>query len=327
MSEPDPGAPDPRAVASEFGLGPPLAVTFVTRTLSSNIWCLETDTGKWAVKQQLGSSDAKRCEEVFALETAAALAGVPLPRPMATVRAQRAVAAVPRRAGPSAAVRVWPWIDLSPIPSPTPTRTLVQLGAALARLHSLAAPTDTRPYQPWYRDPPEDRVWIEFVSLAEKVDAPWASALAGAVDDLRDLAALARTHPPLERSSWCHFDLLQHNCGLDEEGNLVILDWDDAAPGDPGRELGSAVVGWSRPNTARLLIDAYRENRGPARLDTVACMSIVVTFRLNYLEVVARAALDQSSPESARAMASGEVARLLSDPITVDLLQAYLTAR
>ena len=322
-----PNPPDPDAVSAAFRLGSPTdAPAFVVRTLSSNVWRLNTTEGSWALKEPLGRPDAARFDEVFALETAAAAAAIRLPRPVAADDGH-ALVELPGGSGSSVGVRAWEWVELSPIATPAPAHEVAQLGAALARLHMLPSPPDARPFHPWYCETPSDTAWDDLAraALALAADAPWASTFLGALDDVRGLSALARQHPPTSRSTWCHFDLLPQNCGTDEHGDVVILDWDDAAPGDPSRELGTVVVAWTEPGaSAGALLDAYEHNGGPGRLDSLASLSIAAAFRCNYLSVVVRAALDVAADEASRQSSGREVENVLAKPMSVDRLRAYL---
>lgn len=250
MPEP---APDPLAVTSAFDLGTPRELTFVASTLASHIWKLETDRGRWAIKEHAWRFEHERDRAVFDLENAAVRAGVPLPPPVPAADG-RANSGVPNAEGAIVTVRVWPWVDLVKIETPTDDTTLEALGAALARLHSLEVDVEPAPLHSYYWQPPEDEVWSTLTKKVRATKVPWADAFEEHVPQARKLAALARDHPPTDTSAfsaWCHFDLTRNNCQLDGGAR-----WSFSTGTTPGRAIPAATsAGRSQPGASRIPLE------------------------------------------------------------------------
>ena len=75
----------------------------------------------------------------------------------------------------------------------------------------------------------------------------------------------------------CHLDLWADNVRR-SDGRPFVIDFDNAGPGDPSREIAMVIVEFGRGDAARqrTLYDAYLAAGGPGRLHDRSDLALVV---------------------------------------------------
>ena len=244
------------------------------------------------------------------VQAAAAAAGIPLPSPVTTPSGDAVVAIGGRHA------RVYQWADLGPaIEPPAGPEVAAEAGRLLGLLHALALPAG-EPIDPWYTTPPTAGAWDRLAARAGAAGVPWAAGLAGVRPLIDELATLIVPSPG-RPAVVCHRDFTPANvlparpdgdgealagpATVDREDAalvaLVVLDWENAGPGHPGRELGSAVLAWAcgrrfDATAARQLLAGYAAAAGGLPALDRGVFSDAVAVRLNFLHVMGNQALD-----------------------------------
>ena len=266
--------------ARTFALGPAIEAPYAARGELGYVFRLDTDGGRFAVKQLRLPPDEVVADDV-AFQLALGRAGVPLPAPVLTPGGE-AMAVGPDGMG----YRAYAWVDLDPAATVDPRAA----GAILARIHRLAWPAG--PPEPWYVDPgPTDR-WAPVVERARRAGAVWADALAGAVPALQETQRLAGS-PDEGRLVRCHLDYNRENVLVDTGGRPCVLDWENSGPGHPGQELAQTLTefGLSDPAAIRELAAGYAEADGPGRLTGLESFAMTYAVQANLLAFYAERAL------------------------------------
>ena len=118
----------------------------------------------------------------------------------------------------------------------------------------------------------------------------------------------------------------------DPAGALVVVDWDNLGPAEPGRELAQALFDWycDGPDLdigAMLrMYRSYIAEGGPGRITGPADFSMLLASRLNFLLVQLRVALDPAAERRHRDWAEHEIDEVLRILPTPAHLRAALTA-
>ncbi len=209
-------------------------------------------------------------------------------------------------------IRCHDWVDLQPL-SPHAPGVPEQLGGLLARLH-LGAPAattefDGEPPDPWYDTVPDRAAWAEVVAAT----APWATALGQRVAKLAQLCADVSAVEPATLVV-CHRDLHPENVFAGPDGTLVVVDFDDLGPADPGRELARVLFDWFCDRTTtdldgvRAMLAAYVKAGGPGRITEESDFSMLLGARMNFVVEQARLASDPKTLPRRRALAEREIA-------------------
>ena len=95
---------------------------------------------------------------------------------------------------------------------------------------------------------------------------------------------------------------------IDGSGDLVLLDWDDAGPASPGRELACLLVAWhvddGTPDAApvRSTLAAYQAAGGPGRIRGEQSFGMLIACTLNLLQSQASVALDLGASSARHAV-------------------------
>jgi Ser/Thr protein kinase RdoA (MazF antagonist) len=290
------------------------------------IWRLETTRGSWAVKWQFPWAPTEARPADLRVQAAASAAGIPLPLPVTTPSGD-AVTAVGERH-----VRVYPWLDLRPaVQVPAPAEVAAEVGRLLGLLHALALPTG-EPIDPWYTTPPAAGDWDRLAGRAGATGVAWATRLVRTrplIDEVAALIVPSPRRPPIV----CHRDFSPSNVlptrparvlPTRPDGALVVLDWEDAGPGHPERELGTAVLAWAAgrrfdATAARHLLAGYAAAAGGLPPMCRGVFSGTAAVHLNFLHAMAGQALDDPAH---RDFAEKQVTSLLDHDL--DDLRAHI---
>jgi Ser/Thr protein kinase RdoA (MazF antagonist) len=226
-------------------------------------------------------------------------------------------------------LRLYQWIDGTP--ADLADRGLAtRLGDVLGRLHVAATPAQGAP-DPWYETVPGSQTWDQLADAARAQGASWGQALAGQAGLLTDLADLVA---PAARDQLvtCHCDLHPDNVLVDAAGDLVVLDWDDAGPACPDRELAGILAFWHVDDSGQAddaaverTIAAYHAAGGPGRLHDERSFGMYIAGRLNFLHSQASVALDRGAAPEHRRYASREVSDTLARLPTASLISHLIS--
>lgn len=201
-------------------------------------------------------------------------------------------------------VRLYEWMDGTALSLGRETPGIV--AELLGRLHAQDMWTQDAP-DAWHEEVPAATYWAELLEGARHGQAPWAADLAAAmatIDELRGVVA-----PSLDPARrMCHLDLQVSNL-LEGPDGLVLLDWDNAGPGVPDRELASLLQAWAKtrraidPETVGRMIAAYRRAGGIGRVTDESAFSMRIATSLNFIYVQAQLALDPAAAREHRDLA------------------------
>jgi hypothetical protein len=250
---------DAQAVAEAFGLDRALSLSDpVARGEIGEVRRLETEHAAYAVKQAFEPLTAREVTELEVSGTfhrACWAAGIPTPEP------------IPAVAGDFVAeiggehVLVYEWVELA-----GPDRTLdpVAVGRLLAGLHAVRHPVSGRVHE-WFEAPLGPREWKGTLKASRAAGAPYAPRLTQLLPALIEVETILT---PMAAVQTCHLDLWSDNLRSTPSGDLCVIDFENAGPADPSRELAMVLVefGLGDAGRLRLLYDAYREAGGPGRI-------------------------------------------------------------
>jgi aminoglycoside phosphotransferase (APT) family kinase protein len=249
-----------RAIAERFGLG---AVTGGLRSLArpddmGRRWSLDTGSGRWAVRTVDAVYPPTDGEPDFALQEAAARAGVVLPPPVRSTGGR----VIEEIAGNRWRAYEWPHSG-PPLSAPVGAAACAEVGRILATVHGLALPADR--LCGWHSIRLNPASWAD---LAAKAPA-WAHLIDGALAALTNLDRLSLVEGAHEPPVFTHNSLIPGNVRLGSDRGLVVSGWEHAAGQPPSWELGEALSHWTvDPNGgvnvagARALLSGYREVAG-----------------------------------------------------------------
>jgi Ser/Thr protein kinase RdoA (MazF antagonist) len=315
-----------QAVCDAFGLGAPTGVLVrVPGGRSHRLWRLDSTHGRFAVKELNRKWNNPNYvawyERAFRVELAAERAGVRLPRPVPVRDTRACLAELPDGAERPATVRVHEWVDGTALrPEDVHDAAALQAGAILARIHGLGL----RAEQPleeiltvWGRDH-----WYMLLDRAGAAGASYSERLRAelpTVADLERLIIAARQDSAPVLLSHC--DLDPANVLTDDQGQLVLLDWDGASPCGTMHEVASVALDWAGVQTrdaipafVRAVIRGYRDAGGRFEAHGPTVFAYFLRGCLNWLEYSVRRSLGENlqDPDD-RPVAEGEVVRVLEN--------------
>ena len=302
-------------VADRFDLGPDARLEVeAARGEQGQVRRLVTARGAFALKESFGEFDVEEAERTAAFQARCHHAGVSCPRALAGVDG-RYVATVAGQA-----VRVQTWVD--DLADPDPMLDPAAVGAAVARLHQVVLPGEQTPHW-WHTEPVGVAEWKGLVKAARGAGAPYAERLAALVPDL---LAAEELLTPMVGGQWCHLDLWADNLRATPDGSVWIIDFDNAGPGDPSRELAMVLMEFARTDRSRLhaLVAAYQDAGGPGLVTRAEDFGVTIAqlHHLGRYQILGW--LHARDPE-ARARAHAGVTEFVGDPFLVADVERLLS--
>ena len=287
----------------------------VARGELGRVWRLPTVGRVVAVKELFVPPTEDEAVADVDFQLGARRAGVLLPLPVRRTDG-RVLAVLPS----GVTVRVYEWMDLRPLEDPAHPDERV--GAALARLHVMSRPT-TEPRHSWFVDAVGEPAWAALQAAVDAARAPFAAGLARFLPELVRLEELLPC-PIRGDERRCHLDLDDSNLAWDDQGRLVILDWENSGPASPVSELAMVAAEYG-PDRALRLCDSYRDAGGPAVLSMPADFATAVAVQGHLIEFYARRWLTAADPED-RPRSEWRMGQHLDAPLTRARIADVLTA-
>jgi aminoglycoside phosphotransferase (APT) family kinase protein len=217
-------------------------------------------------------------------------------------------------------VRAYAWAELA---DPDPTLDPAAVGTLVARLHQVRHPWPTSEIDPWYEAPIGRTKWKEILEASRAAGAPYVDRLTELLPALLEIEEILTPMQPVQA---CHLDLWADNLRR-SEGRPLVIDFDNAGPGDPSREIAMVLFEFGRGDAVRqrTLYDAYLAAGGPGRVRGRADFGLAVAelhhigHRHLTMWVAAR------DPE-ARARSLAGIDEFLGDPLLLREVDALLEA-
>jgi len=300
-------------VADRFDLGPDARLEVeAARGEQGQVRRLVTARGVFALKETFGELDADEAELTAAFQARCHDAGVPCPRPLAGVDG-RYVADMDGQP-----LRLQTWADVD---DADPMLDPASVGRAVARLHAVVVPATETPHE-WHTEPVGAAEWRALVKAARGAGAPYADRLAALVPDL---LAMEELLTPMVGRQWCHLDLWADNLRGTPDGGVCVIDFDNAGPAEPTRELGMVLFEVARTGRDRLyaLVTAYEEAGGSGRDSRAEDFGVTVAQLHHIGRHQVLGWLRARDPE-ARARAHAGVKEFVGDPFRVDDVERLL---
>jgi Ser/Thr protein kinase RdoA (MazF antagonist) len=290
-------------VADRFDLGPDARLEVeAARGEQGQVRRLVTAAGTFAVKESFAAVDADEAQRTAEFQAACHDAGAACPRPLPDVdgRFLAQIGGLP--------IRVQTWVDVH---DPYPMLDPALVGAALARLHRVTVPAQTGPHW-WGTDPVGATEWRALVKAAKGAGAPFAPRLGALVPDL---LAMEELLTPMAGVQWCHLDLWADNLRGTPDGGVCAIDFDNAGPGDPSRELAMVLFEFARSGADRVqaLLAAYQAEGGPGRVTRAEDFGLTIAQLHHIGRYQVLGWLHARDPE-ARARAHAGVHEFVDDP-------------
>ncbi|WP_145811185.1 phosphotransferase enzyme family protein [Kribbella amoyensis] len=291
------------ALAEAYGLGRVEAFDRVARGAMGAVWRLRTESGWFAAKESFWFAwDEEAVRSEVAFNRACADVGVPSPRPLAATSGAYAVDV------DGVSWRLYEWVD-GEVPTHADVDVSVWVASRMGAMHSLEWLRGEGERGPFYQRVDGD--WSELAELASREGAVWAGELRRQLVRLTELTELVNAAPEGD-VIWCHRDLKNTNV-LHSPDHAVLVDWDNAGPMAPWRELGAVLFGHlTNEDALRRVVEAYRASGGSAELTGADGFATGLAIHLNFLHGQAGAALDHDLAAHHREYADDKVAGLLT---------------
>ncbi len=308
---------DAQEVADAFALGRADSLSDpVARGELGEIRRLETDLGSWAVKTALEPWVAG---EVAELQTSSAFhhacweAGLPTSEPRRTAGGWTAEI-------DGEHVLAYSWADLD---DPDTGLDPTAVGALVARLHQVDHAWPTPTVDPWFEAPVGRAEWKAVLKASRAAAAPYAARLAEMLPALLEVEQVLTPMRPLRT---CHLDLWADNLRR-SGGQPFVIDFDNAGPGDPSREIAMVVFefGQGDGRRQRALYDAYLAAGGPGRVRDGTDLGLAVAQLHHIGHRHVRMWLAARDPE-ARVRSLAGVEEFVAEPLTLAGVDALVTA-
>jgi Ser/Thr protein kinase RdoA (MazF antagonist) len=118
------------------------------------------------------------------------------------------------------------------------------------------------------------RGWMGVLKASRAAGAPYAARLAELLPALLEIEEILTLMRPVQT---CHLDLWADNLRR-SDGRPFVIDFDNAGPGDPSREIAMVIFEFGRGDAARqlALYDAYLAAGGPGRARDRADLGLAV---------------------------------------------------
>ncbi|MGI8416674.1 MAG: phosphotransferase enzyme family protein [Nakamurella sp.] len=308
-------------VAAAFGLGEVTAVERVARGAMGAVWQVQLDDHRRVAIKELfwESMSAAAAEDEVAFRELCAAAGVSSPRPL---RTPAGALLVPGSL--DAAWRAYEWID-GQVPDRSDALTAGWLASAMATMHQVdfvpQIAVDGRQILWYYR---VDADWSGIIRQAVAAGLSAADTLRARIGDLVALSALVNA-ASFGEMRWCHRDLKNDNAIL-HAGEWSLIDWDNAGPMPPVRELGLLLLDHladadADADVLRSIVDSYRQADGPARITGPDDLATGLAVWLNFLAIQLRVCLDEPPESEHREFAEKQVRGLIADLPTVSAIE------
>jgi Ser/Thr protein kinase RdoA (MazF antagonist) len=293
-------------VADRFDLGPDARLEGeAARGEQGRVHRLVTPRGTFAVKESFREVDGDEAQLSAEFQARCHDGGASCPRPLPDVDG-RFLSNVGGEA-----IRVQTWVDIA---DPDPLLDPAAVGAELAALHRIVVQTDETPH-PWGTEPVGAAEWRTLVEASHGAGAPFAEQLAALVPALLEAELLLT---PMAGVQWCHLDLWADNVRGTPEGRACVIDFDNAGPGDPSRELAMVLFEFARTERARLaaLVTAYESGGGTGRVCAAEDFGLTIAQLHHIARYQILGWLAADDPE-ARAHAHAGVREFVDDPLLV----------
>ena len=304
-----------QTVADAFGLGHATSLSDpVARGELGEIRRLETDHGTFAVKQEFGGWSFDEAENSTVYHRVCWEARIPTPEPLRATTGRFTT----RVDGEH--VRAYAWAELA---DPDPTIDPAAVGRLVAGLHQVRHPWPTSEIAPWFEAPIGQAAWDGVLEASRAAGAPYAERLA---ELLPDLLAIEDTLTPMRPVQTCHLDLWADNLRC-SDGRPFVIDFDNAGPGDPSREIAMVIFEFGRGDAVRqrTLYDAYLAAGGPGRVRGLADLGLAVAELHHIGQRHLTMWLAARDPE-ARARSLSGIDEFLREPLLLPDVDALLDA-
>lgn len=227
-----------------FALEAPATADFVPGGLTHRLLRVETARAPyalklWAPRATTSASGRARLERAETLASLAAGRGIP-----ALAATRGADGQFLQNVG-AQWVSLYPWVDGQTLPPTAASPAQCEkMGAHLGALHALKIrfPDQHEPAPEAF----ESGHFAEIAARAQRQNAPFAPALARALDEIEAANDVAMRAQRQLRRNWVtgHLDFDQKNV-LWHQDNPTILDWENAKPIHPALEAMGAGLSWA----------------------------------------------------------------------------------